>query len=60
MRLVEAVSRKGFRDTGRGGGSIGEIWPEEKVGEMARLRKGLLDERLWESPGERESKSQTR
>ncbi len=51
------ASRNGFRDTGRGGGS------EEIVGEAARLRKGLLDnklgERLGERPGEPEPKPES-
>jgi len=56
---VEA-SRKGFRDTGRGGGSKGEGGPLE-AGDAARLRKGLLEERLRFKVGEgRESKKANR
>ena len=58
MMFVESVSRKGFRDTGRGGGiSRGEVWPEAPPGDTARLRKGLFDERFNVSPWERESKA---
>jgi hypothetical protein len=38
---------KGFRDTGRGGGSS-----KGDEGEAARLRKGLLDERLILRPAD--------
>jgi hypothetical protein len=48
--VVEDVSRKGFRETGRGGGSKGERCPSDKEGDAARLRKGLLEERLSVSP----------
>lgn len=48
----EPASRKGFRDNGRGGASKGEREPLERAGEAARLRKGLLEERLSVSPGE--------
>lgn len=41
---VPASSRKGFRDSGLGGGSIGESWPDA-TGEVVRLRKGLLEGR---------------
>jgi hypothetical protein len=47
---VEGVSRNGFLETGRGGGSKGERCPSDKEGEVARLRKGLLEERLSASP----------
>ncbi len=40
------ASRKGFRETGRGGGSKGERWLSDGEGETARLRNGLLEERL--------------
>lgn len=46
----EDVSRNGFLETGRGGGSKGERCPSDKEGEVARLRKGLLEERLSASP----------
>jgi hypothetical protein len=46
----EDPSRNGFLETGRGGGSKGERWPSDKEGEVARLRKGLLEERLSASP----------
>jgi hypothetical protein len=48
--FVAEASRKGFRDTGRGGGSKGECGCDPKDdGDAARLRKGLLEERLiWE------------
>lgn len=42
---VPASSRKGFLDSGLGGGSIGESWPDA-TGEVVRLRKGLLEGRL--------------
>lgn len=44
--LSASTSRKGFRDTGRGGASRGEARPDDTVGDAARLRKGLLEERL--------------
>lgn len=47
---VPASSRKGFRDSGLGGASIGESWPDP-IGDVVRLRKGLLEERLRERPG---------
>lgn len=47
----EPASRKGFRDTGRGGASKGDRLPFEFAGEAARLRKGLLEERLSVRPG---------
>jgi hypothetical protein len=57
--FVEDASKKGFRDTGRGGGSNGDVGPL-LAGDAARLRKGLLEERLSVSPGDgRESKVQT-
>ena len=40
------ASRNGFRDTGRGGASV------ESAGNAVWLRKGLLDDRLGESPGD--------
>jgi hypothetical protein len=45
--LKPDVSRKGFRDTGRGGGleSRGERLAE-RVGEAARLRNGLLEDKF--------------
>lgn len=43
-RLSAEPSRNGFRDTGRGGASDGDTGPCR--GEAARLRKGLLEERL--------------
>jgi hypothetical protein len=49
--LVEDPSRKGFRDRGRGGASKGDAGPLE-AGNAARLRKGLLEERLRLRPGE--------
>lgn len=58
--FVADASRKGFRDTGRGGGSRGELCPEEKPGDTARFRKGLFEERLRARPEEREPKAQTR
>lgn len=48
----EDASRNGFRETGRGGGSKGESCPSDKEGDAARLRKGLLEERLSVSPGD--------
>lgn len=42
---VPESSRKGFLDSGLGGGSIGESWPDA-TGEVVRLRKGLLEGRL--------------
>ena len=55
--FIGDVSRKGFRDTGRGGASNGELLPEGKLGEAALLRKGLFEERFKVSPGERDSKT---
>ena len=52
-RVVIAGSRKGLRDTGRGGGSSKG---DGRAGEMARLRKGLLEERLRVRPDARWSK----
>jgi hypothetical protein len=49
----ENGSRKGFRDTGRGGGAEGVY--EGECGDAIRLRKGLLEERLRVSPEGRES-----
>lgn len=52
--VVVEESRNGFRDVGLGGGSWGERWVEEDIaGEAARFRKGLFDDRLTESPGDR-------
>jgi len=46
-RFAMEGSRKGLRDSGLGGGSSkGESWEGETTGEAARLRKGLLEERL--------------
>lgn len=57
----EEASRNGFRETGRGGGSKGESCPSDKEGDAARLRKGLLEERLSVSPGDgRESTARNR
>lgn len=39
------ASKKGFRDTGRGGASKGDVGLL-RAGDAARLRKGLLEERL--------------
>lgn len=44
--LSDARSRKGFRETGRGGASRGEESPDDTLGDAARLRKGLLEERV--------------
>jgi hypothetical protein len=48
-------SRNGFRDTGLGGGSRGDVClgdkAGDKAGDTARLRKGLFEERLRVSPG---------
>jgi len=49
-RVVSAGSRKGFRDAGRGGGSSNG---EGRAGDIARLRKGLFEERLSVRPEER-------
>jgi hypothetical protein len=60
---VEDPSRKGFRETGLGGGgSKGERCPSDKEeGDAARLRKGLLEERLMVSPADgRESIARNR
>lgn len=57
----EDPSRNGFLETGRGGGSKGECWPSDKEGEVARLRKGLFEERLCASPADgRESITRNR
>jgi hypothetical protein len=45
------ASRNGFRDTGRGGGSRGDV-VRDIPGDAARLRNGLLDGRFKERPGE--------
>lgn len=55
-------SRNGFRDNGRGGGSSNGELGEARLGEAkaasmlegeaARLRKGLLEERLRERPAD--------
>jgi hypothetical protein len=59
--IVEDASRNGFRETGLGGGSKGERCSSEKEGDAARLRKGLLEERLSVSPGDgRESIARNR
>lgn len=44
--LSVSMSRKGFRDTGRAGASKGEVTPVGTLGDAARLRKGLFEERL--------------
>ena len=46
-------SRKGFLETGRGGSMKGEagLWGPE--GDEARLRNGLLEDRLSVSPADR-------
>ena len=52
MLRVAFGSRNGFRDTGRGrGSSKGEagLW---RLGDTARLRKGLLDDRLSSNPAD--------
>jgi hypothetical protein len=48
--FLAELSRNGFRDTGRGGGSKGECGCDPAdVGDAVRLRNGLLEERLsWE------------
>jgi hypothetical protein len=52
--VVVEESRNGFRDVGLGGGSWGDRWVEEDIaGEAARFRKGLFDDRLIESEGDR-------
>ena len=51
--FVSDASRKGFLETGLGGGSRGESWPAEEAenaGDAARLRKGLFDDRLSVNP----------
>lgn len=60
MLLFELGSRKGFLETGRGGGSSngergggGEKLLGPPLGEGAPLRKGLFDERLRVNPGDR-------
>ena len=60
--FVEDPSRNGFRETGLGGGaSKGERCSSDKEGDTARLRKGLLEERLRVSPGDgRESIARNR
>jgi hypothetical protein len=54
---IEDGSRNGFRDTGRGGGSKGDVVAEGNPEDTTRLRKGLFEERLR---GARTSKAQTR
>lgn len=50
--LSKSMSRKGLRDTGRGGASRGDERPDDTLGDAARLRKGLFDDRLGGSrPG---------
>jgi len=49
--LLEDVSRKGFRETGRGGSS-GDGWLEREFGEAARFRNGLFEDKLRDSPGD--------
>jgi len=52
-----AGSRNGLRDVGRGGGSSkGEAGLCAVVGETARLRKGLFEERFKSNPADRWSK----
>jgi hypothetical protein len=48
VRLLRLdASRKGFRDTGRGGGLESRgARPGERIGEAARLRNGLLEDRF--------------
>jgi hypothetical protein len=54
---ASAGSRNGLRDVGRGGGSLkGEAGLCAEVGETARLRKGLFEERFNSSPADRWSK----
>jgi hypothetical protein len=56
-RLAMAGSRNGLRETGRGGGSSkGEAGLCAEVGDTARLRKGLFDERFNDNPADRWSK----
>ena len=45
-------SRKGFRETGRGGGSSNGDRGDGTDGEAVRLRKGFFDDRLSDRPGE--------
>jgi hypothetical protein len=47
-RTGGGASRNGFLERGRGGGS--SKGDAGEAGEAARLRKGLLEERLMESP----------
>jgi len=49
--LAMAGSRNGLRETGRGGGS--SKGDAGLVGDTARLRKGLFEERFNESPADR-------
>jgi len=53
-RLIDEESRKGFVDIGlvAGEGSAGVSFPEAERGDAARLRKGLLDDKLSVSPGD--------
>ena len=54
---VTAGSRNGLRESGRGGGSSkGEVGLCAEVGDTARLRKGLLEERFNSKPEDRWSK----
>jgi len=53
LRVVFVVgSRKGFRDTGRAGGSSKGEAGLCRLGDTARLRKGLLDDRLSANPAD--------
>ena len=57
--LAIAGSRKGLRESGRGGGSSkGDEGNVAVEGETARLRKGLLEERFSSNPDDRGSKWQ--
>ena len=52
--LVTAGSRNGLRESGRGGGSSkGEPGLCAEVGDTARLRKGLFEERFSSNPEDR-------
>lgn len=44
---VEAVSRNGLRETGRGGSGF-----SARPGDVARFRKGLFEDRLTDNPGD--------
>lgn len=53
--LVLDASRNGFRETGLGGASRGDVAGDRGLGDAARFRKGLLEESWRDKEADRVS-----